>query len=67
MHLRLNTRYSSLVSRQPAKLSMPRRPLHRDLKALLEKGLLSDAGAAPTDPTRHYQLADGIGGSGAGL
>ena len=37
-----------------------RRTLRRDLKALLEKGLLADGGSAPTDPTRHYRLADGL-------
>ena len=46
---------------------MNRRTLQRDLKALLEKGLLSEAGASPTDPTRHYRLAGGIARSGAEL
>ncbi len=31
-----------------------RRTLQRDLKTLLEKGLLSERGAGPTDPTRRY-------------
>lgn len=31
-----------------------RRSLQRDLKALLEKGLLSERGTGPTDPTRRY-------------
>lgn len=31
-----------------------RRTLQRDLKAMLDKGLLQDAGAGPTDPNRHY-------------
>lgn len=44
-----------------------RRTLQRDLKALQEKGLLSEAGAKPTDPKRHYRLADGIARFGAEL
>lgn len=31
-----------------------RRTLQRDLKVLLGKGLLREAGAGPTDPNRHY-------------
>ncbi len=31
-----------------------RRTLQRDLKALLDKGLICEAGTGPTDPTRHY-------------
>lgn len=31
-----------------------RRTLQRDLKVLLAKGLLREAGAGPTDPNRHY-------------
>lgn len=34
-----------------------RRSLQRDLKAFLEKGLLKEAGAGPTDPTRYYVLS----------
>lgn len=34
-----------------------RRTLQRDLKALVEKGLFTEAGTARTDPTRHYELA----------
>ena len=43
------------------------RTLERDLKALLEKGLLAEVAVAPTDPARHYRLANGIAGSGAEL
>ena len=43
-----------------------RRTLQRDLKALVEKGLF-EAGTAPTDPTRHYRLADGLVRSSAEL
>ena len=39
-----------------------RRTLQRDLKALVEKGLFTEAGTARTDPTRHYELADGVVG-----
>jgi Fic family protein len=31
-----------------------RRTLQRDLKGMLSKGLLREAGAGPTDPNRHY-------------
>ena len=34
-----------------------RRSLQRDLKVFLEKGLIKEAGAGPTDPTRHYILS----------
>ncbi len=34
-----------------------RRSLQRDLKSFLEKGLIKEAGAGPTDPTRHYVLS----------
>ena len=44
-----------------------RRTLQRDLRALVEKGLLAEAGTAPTDPTRHYRLAAGFVRSGAEL
>ena len=39
-----------------------RRTLQRDIRMLLEKGLLCEVGATPTDPTRHYRLADAIEG-----
>lgn len=44
-----------------------RRTLQRDLKALVEKGLFAKAGTAPTDPTRHYRLAEGVTRSEAEL
>ena len=37
-----------------------RRTLQRDLRALVEKGLVVEAGTAPTDPARHYRLVDGL-------
>ena len=37
-----------------------RRTLQRDLKAMVEKGLLVERGAGPTDPTRHYRLAEAV-------
>lgn len=37
-----------------------RRTLHRDLKALVGKGLLVECGTGPTDPTRHYRLAEAL-------
>ena len=36
------------------------RTLQRDLKALVDKGLLVGGGTAPTDPTRHYRPAPGL-------
>jgi Fic family protein len=33
-----------------------RRSLQRDLKGMLDKGLIKEIGAGPTDPTRHYAL-----------
>lgn len=44
-----------------------RRTLQRDLRMLVKEGLLYEAGATPTDPTRHYRLADRTEGSGAEL
>ncbi len=35
-----------------------RRSLQRDLKGMLDKKLLMEIGAGPTDPTRHYALAE---------
>ncbi len=37
-----------------------RRTLQRDLKALVDKGLLVGGGTAPTDPARHYRPAPGL-------
>ena len=39
-----------------------RRTLLRDLKAMVENGLLVEKGSGPTDPTRHYRLAESIPG-----
>lgn len=35
-----------------------KRSLQRDLKGFLEKGLIKEVGAGPTDPTRHYVLSE---------
>jgi Fic family protein len=35
-----------------------RRSLQRDLKGMLDKKLVLEVGAGPTDPTRHYVLAE---------
>jgi predicted HTH transcriptional regulator len=35
-----------------------RRTLQRDLKAMLDKGVLREVGTGPTDPNRHYVLGD---------
>jgi Fic family protein len=37
-----------------------RRTLQRDLKAMVDKGLFAERGTSPTDPTKSYQLAEGI-------
>jgi hypothetical protein len=37
-----------------------RRTLQRDLKAMADKGLFVEHGTGPTDPTRHYRLAEAI-------
>lgn len=39
-----------------------RRTLQRDLKAMVKKGLIVERGSGPTDPTRHYRLAESIVG-----
>ena len=36
-----------------------RRSLQRDLKAMLDKGLLAESGTSPTDPTKRYTLGRG--------
>ncbi|MBM9520548.1 Fic family protein [Desulforhopalus vacuolatus] len=35
-----------------------RRSLQRDLKGILEKNVIKEIGAGPTDPTRHYALSE---------
>jgi DNA-binding HxlR family transcriptional regulator len=35
-----------------------RRTLQRDLKAMLDKGLLREVATGPTDPNRHYVLGE---------
>ena len=35
-----------------------RRSLQRDLKGMLDRNLIVEIGAGPTDPTRHYALAE---------
>ena len=37
------------------KRKMNRRTLQRDLKLLVEKGLVREIGTGPTDPTKYYQ------------
>ena len=44
-----------------------RRTLQRDLKTMVDKGLLREWGTGPTDPTRHYRLAEAILRAEAGL
>jgi hypothetical protein len=35
-----------------------RRTLQRDLKGMLDKGLLREVATGPTDPNRHYVLGE---------
>ncbi|WP_437601024.1 hypothetical protein WMF28_05525 [Sorangium sp. So ce590] len=68
---KLNPRQASLVAAflGEGKLSLAacekllpdvaRRTLQRDLKALMEAGLIADVGRGPTDPTRHYRWLGG--------
>ncbi len=35
-----------------------RRTLQRDLKSMVDKGLVAEKSSGPTDPTKHYVLAD---------
>jgi Fic family protein len=44
-----------------------RRTLQRDLRDMVDRGLLSERGTGATDPTRHYRLAEAIQGAGAEL
>jgi len=39
-----------------------RRSLQRDLRALVEKGLLAEKATSPTDPTKHYALRKDVTG-----
>jgi len=40
-------------------LEVNRRILQRDLKGMVEKGLLLEPGSSPTDPTKRYRLSEG--------
>lgn len=44
-----------------------RRTLQRDLKSLVDKGLLVERSTGPTDPTKHYRLAEAVLGPGKEL
>jgi len=44
-----------------------RRTLQRDLKSLVDKGLFVERGTGPTDPMRHYRLAQEVLGLGKEL
>ena len=39
-----------------------RRSLQRDLKAMIEKGIVVEKATSPTDPTKHYVLMEGTPG-----
>lgn len=38
--------------------SVTRRTLQRDLKSMIDRGLLAKKATSPTDPTRHYVWVD---------
>jgi DeoR/GlpR family transcriptional regulator of sugar metabolism len=43
------------VAEREEELKMNGRTLQRDLKLLVEKGLVREVGTGPTDPTKYYQ------------
>ena len=57
---------SAFLSRRPMTLAdceallpdVVRRTVQRDLRALVDEGLLREIGRSPTDPTRHYVLGE---------
>jgi len=51
----LLTAGKATVAECEEKLKMNRRTLQRDLKLLVENGLVREIGTGPTDPTKYYQ------------
>jgi predicted transcriptional regulator len=51
----LLTAGEATVAECEEKLKMNRRTLQRDLKLLVEKGLVREVGTGPTDRTKYYQ------------
>jgi predicted HTH transcriptional regulator len=51
----LLTESKATVAECEEELKMNRRTLQRDLKLLVEKGLVREVGTGPTDPTKYYQ------------
>ena len=51
----LLTAGKATVAEREEELQMNRRTLQRDLKLLVEKGLVREIGTGPTDPTKYYQ------------
>ena len=51
----LLTAGKATVAECEEKLKTNRRTLQRDLKLLVEKGLVREIGTGPTDPTKYYQ------------
>jgi predicted HTH transcriptional regulator len=52
----LPTAGKATVAECEEELKMNRRTLQRDLKLLVEKGLVREIGTGPTDPTKYYEL-----------
>jgi predicted transcriptional regulator len=50
-----NNKQKQAVTTTTEELKMNRRTLQRDLKLLVEKGLVPETGTGPTDPTKYYQ------------
>src|SRR5260370_2613575 len=51
----LLTAGKATVAECEVELKMNRRTLQRDLKLLVEKGLVREIGTGPSDPTKYYQ------------
>jgi predicted transcriptional regulator len=51
----LLTAGKATVAECEEELKMNRRTLQRDLKLLVEKGLVREIGTGPTDPTKYYE------------
>jgi Fic family protein len=47
--------YKALQGVRERGMNMNRRTLQRDLKLLVEKGLVREVGTGPTDPTKYYE------------
>jgi Fic family protein len=60
MGLALDQGKLTIQQLEAASPGVNRRSLQRDLKSLVDKALLVETGESPTDPNRHYRLADAL-------